>query len=143
MCISCNNLLALLRLCNIELLLSNDERMNLSFLKTNKELEKWLLAKKYLKNTRIMPEDINHILVTKRVNGRIEDVASAEVKKLTITDKIKIETCLQNSCEENKIDDFYNVQYYLEIVPVNARLGTEQAIFDEKHAPDFVKEYFK
>jgi ABC-2 type transport system permease protein len=127
----------------IDLLLSNDERINLSFSKTNKELEKWLLAKNYLKNARIMPEDIGYILVTKRVNGRIDDVNGAEVKPLKIEDKIKIETCLQNSCEENNIENIYNIDYFVEIVPITAGLGRYQTIFDQNHAPDFVKEYFK
>jgi ABC-2 type transport system permease protein len=124
----------------IDLLLSNDNRISLPFYKTNKELEKWLLAKNYLKNARVMPDDIAYILVTKRVKGRIEDVNGAEVKPLKIEDKIEIETCLQNSCEEN---NFENIYYYVEIVPITAGVGGYQTTFDENHVPDFVKEYFK
>lgn len=127
----------------IDLLLSNDKRISLPFYKTNKELEKWLLDKNYLKNARIMPEDIKHIVVTKRINGKIEDIYSPDIKKLIITDKIKIEACVQNSCEEHIVESIYSVQYDIDIVLINASLGNIRSTIDEKLAPDFIKEYFK
>ncbi|MFT5872505.1 MAG: ABC-2 type transport system permease protein [Clostridium sp.] len=126
---------------SIVLLMSNDQKINLSFLKTNSKLEKWLLDKKLLKNAIIMPEDINHILVAKRVNGRIETIASTDVKKLKITDKTKIEACMQNSCDEYTNNN--NIEYDMEITPKNIAQAKFTATFDEKHAPNFVVEYFK
>ncbi|MGH4120470.1 DUF6449 domain-containing protein [Clostridium sp.] len=129
---------------SIVLLMSNDKKINLSFLKTNIELQKWLLDKNLLKNAIVMPEDINNILVAKRIdNGRIGDISSADVRKLKITDKTKIEACMQNSCDEYANDSLNNIEYDIEITPKNINQVKFAAFFDEKHAPDFIKEYFK
>lgn len=129
---------------SIVLLMSNDKNINLSFLKTNIKLEKWLSDKNLLKNAIVMPEDINNILVAKRIdNGPIGDISSADVRKLKITDKTKIEACMQNSCGEYTNDSSNNIKYDIEITPKNSNQVKFAAFFDEKHAPNFIKEYFK
>lgn len=126
---------------DIDILLSNDKRINLSWKKSYKEFEKWLKQNGYYNKARIMPEDVAYAIIAKRnPSNSNEGINLSEetknVKRLKITDKNKLETILTNSSQNNE------GQYILGLYMKNGDDITYLNI-EDAYIPDFVREYFK
>jgi ABC-2 type transport system permease protein len=123
----------------IDILLNNDERVHFSWKKHHLEFEKWLTKKGYLKNARVMPKDIDYIVVEKKDKvNRSNDETAVEietVKRLEIHDKEKIEICLRNYTWR------HNGEYLIGFYTKDNDSYYES--FAENYVPDFVAEYFK
>lgn len=125
-----------------------DRQIHVSWEKSYNLFEEWLKKKGYLENSRVLPKDISHVVVEKvqnsrqveeKINGKLSSEKS--VKRLEITDKNQIETCLRNynppfgKYGENT--GKYIVGFYGEDKE-NIDYGT----FSEKDVPDFMRDYF-
>lgn len=119
----------------------NDKIINLSWKKSYKEFEGWLKEKGYYDNARIMPEDIDYAIIEKRnpnnpQGGVNQSPGNNNVKRLKITDKNKLESCLTNY--SNNMEGQYVLGLYMKNGDSITYLN-----FEDKYVPDFVKEYFK
>ncbi|ABO51743.1 hypothetical protein Dred_3241 [Desulforamulus reducens MI-1] len=115
-----------------------------SWEKSYGNFEAWLKDKGYLKNARILPEEIDYIVVeklestqqweAKRRNGEWLDTKGT--KRLEIKDKDQIEICLRNYSEvwDGENQD-YIIGFYTE-GHVNIGFGS----FKAANAPDFIKD---
>ena len=125
----------------VDILLSNDKRINSSWKKSYKEFENWLKQNGYYDKVRVMPEDITYAIIEKRnpsnsQEGITPSTENKNVKALKITDKNKLEICLK-SCSDNG-----EGQYVLGLYMKNGNDITHLNI-DDAYVPDFVKQYFK
>ncbi|MBZ9622420.1 DUF6449 domain-containing protein [Clostridium sp. FP2] len=126
---------------NINILLSNDKRIYLSWKKSYKQFENWLKQNGYYAKARIMPEDIDYAIIEKRnvnnANAGIDiSMKNGNVKRLKITDKNKLEICLTNYSNNRE------GQYALGLYMKNGDSITYLNI-EDKYVPDFALEYFK
>ncbi|GCD10820.1 DUF6449 domain-containing protein [Clostridium tagluense] len=126
---------------NINILLSNDKRIDLSWKKSYKQFENWLKQNGYYAKARIMPEDIDYAIIEKRnvnnANAGIDiSMKNSNVKRLKITDKNKLEICLTNYSNSRE------GQYVLGLYMKNGDSTTYLNI-EDKYVPDFALEYFK
>jgi ABC-2 type transport system permease protein len=126
---------------DINILLSDDKRIDLSWKRSYKEFENWLKQKGYYAKARLMPEDIDYALIEKRDpnnphGGINQSQENSNIKRLKITDKNKLETCLTNYSNNGA------GQYVLGLYMKNGDDITYLNIEDQ-YVPDFVKEYFK
>ncbi|MBW9145419.1 ABC transporter permease [Clostridium sp. CM027] len=126
---------------SIDILLSNDERINLSWKKSYKEFENWLKQNGYYSKARILPEDIDYAIIEKRnpsnPHGGINlSDETVNVKRLKITDKTKLETCLTNYSQN--VEGQYALGLHMKNGDDITYLNIETA-----YVPDFVREYFK
>ncbi|WP_066826418.1 DUF6449 domain-containing protein [Clostridium tepidiprofundi] len=113
------------------------ENLGIAWKKSYTEFEKWLYKKGYLENSRIVPKDVKYVIVEKN-DGKSQstNMTDNNIKKLKISDKSKIETCLRNYFFARG-DNEYIVGFYLK---------NDEIIyggFKKEFVPDFVKEYFK
>lgn len=124
---------------NIDILLNNDERIDLSWKKSYMEFEEWLAKKDYIKNARVIPDDIDYIVVEEEssdISTSNSKVTIYKVKKrFEIHDKDKIEICLRSYTWRHRGE--YIIGFY-----TKDNRGF-YASFDKKHIPDFIDEYFK
>lgn len=125
----------------------DNKQAHLSWEKSYVLFEDWLKKKGYLENSRILPKDIGYAVVEKVENQQqIKEkfdkgtiIMNSNVKRLEITDKDKIETCLRiynyhrTDRSAKYIIGFYN----------SNKQNLDFGIFTEDNAPDFVKEYFR
>ncbi|MBU3127816.1 DUF6449 domain-containing protein [Clostridium tagluense] len=126
---------------NINILLSNDKRIDLSWKKSYKQFENWLKQNGYYAKARIMPEDIDYAIIEKRnvtnTNGGIDvSIKNSNVKRLKITDKTKLEICLRD--HSNSREGQYILCLYLKNGDNINYLSIE-----DKYVPGFALEYFK
>ncbi|MCT8977433.1 DUF6449 domain-containing protein [Clostridium sp. CX1] len=124
-----------------------DKQAHLSWEKSYVLFEEWLRKKGYLENSRILPKDIGYAVVEKvqneqQLEGKLKmgtDITGSSVKRLEITDKDKVETCLRTYNYHRKdggakyLIGFYN----------HSKQNIDFGVFTEDNAPDFVRAYFK
>lgn len=126
----------------------DNKQIYASWEKSYKLFEEWLKKKGYLENSRVLPKDISRAVVEKvenskqveeKINGRLSN--EENVKKLEITDKSQIETCLRNYNNPfgkyGESNGKYLIGFYGE-----DKTNIEYGTFNEKDVPDFVKTYF-
>jgi hypothetical protein len=124
-----------------------DKQIHVSWEKSYKLFEEWLKKKGYLENSRVLPKDISYVVVEKvqnskqieeKINGKL--LNEKDVKKLEITDKNQIETCLRNYNHPfgkyGESNGKYIIGFYGE-----DKSNIEYGTFSEKDVPDFVKSY--
>ncbi|TCP29161.1 ABC-2 type transport system permease protein [Scopulibacillus darangshiensis] len=130
---------------NVEILLKNDKRMHLDFKPSYSNLKKWLKAKGQLKNAVVNANDISSAIVIRKNNHSSYKTSltnKAWIKKmlnkgqaLKVTNKDKIEMCLDNF-SWGSVKSRYDVVF-------NYKNGNmDSGIFDGKHTPAFVEQYF-
>lgn len=132
---------------DIDILLANDNRIRMQWEKTYTKFEKWLEKQGYLKQARIMPEEVAYAVIEKRneKDNRtfMEEKITVEEKNksgktLKIVEKSKIEICLRKYSEKWSKYEKYMLRFYSE----NNDLILHGNI-EENNAPDFIVEYFQ
>ncbi|MEH7332406.1 multidrug ABC transporter permease [Neobacillus drentensis] len=126
----------------VEVYVGSDHYLNFEIKPTYHHFTEWLKQKELLKGTMVTADDITHVLVAKRdtsVTAELENIKNEVEKstdKLDINDKEQIQKMLDNA-SPNSNHEYMAVFYY--------HFGDyfEVMFFDEKHAPDFIKEQFK
>ncbi len=130
---------------DIDILLSNDKRINMRWEKTYLEFEKWLEEKGYLEQARIFPENIKYALVEKmsreNINTHMERERTTVEEEFTgkefkITDKDKLEICLRKYNNAWIKYNGYKIRYYTKDNHVL------EGSFNENNAPEFISDYF-
>ncbi|MBM7650924.1 DUF6449 domain-containing protein [Neobacillus cucumis] len=127
---------------NIEVYLGNDYSLSLEFKPNYQNLTEWLKQKELLKDATPNSDDVTHVLVAKGGIKNLEDIekVKTDIEKSTdtldVTNKGQIERMLNNTSTDSNND--YTAVFYF-------RTGHyyEVLFFDEKHAPDFIKDHFK
>jgi len=137
-----------------------DKHIHASWHKHDYLLENWLQEKGYYQKARILPEEISYAVVEKiesrdqweekRMRGfnlETENAGDEKVKRLEITDKNQIETCLreyryhwllgETLTSNNESDDRYLIGFYGE-----DQEHLEYGSFAGDNVPDFIKAYF-
>ncbi|ULT57640.1 DUF6449 domain-containing protein [Neobacillus drentensis] len=128
---------------SIEVYLGSDRFMSLEFKPNYQNLTQWLKQKEMLKDAMPSSDDVTHVLVAKE--GGIENPEDIEKIKreiekskeaLDVTNKGQIDQMLNNA-SMNSNHEYMAVFYF--------RTGHyyEVMFFDEKHAPEFMKDHFK
>lgn len=130
----------------------DDKQAHVSWRKSYILFEEWLKKKGYLENSRVLPKDIGYIVVEEVKNnqqlqeklktGRLIDedkIGGGKVKRLEISDKDKIETCLRNYSNPGADN---NAKYVIGFYSADKR-SLDFGSFDENNAPDFVRSYFQ
>jgi ABC-2 type transport system permease protein len=125
----------------VEVNLGSDHLLNFEIKPTYQHFTEWLKQKELLKGTMVTADDITHVLVAKRDTSKMVDYEKIKneieksTDKLDITDKEQIQEMLDNA-SPNPNHEYAAVFYY--------HFGDyfEVMFFDEKHAPDFIKEHF-
>lgn len=105
--------------------------------------EAWLKQKDYLKNARVLPDEIDYVVVEKLDNPQQwavkmkngEWIDKTATKRLEITDKSQIETCLRNYSDVWRKNHEYIIGFYSE-GNVNIGYGS----FKKDNVPDFIKD---
>lgn len=132
---------------DIDILLANDNRIRMQWEKTYTKFEKWLEKQGYLKQARIMPEEVAYAVIEKRneKDNRtfMEEKITVEEKNksgktLKIVEKSKIEICLRKYSEKWSKYEKYMLRFYSE----NNDLILHGNIAGN-NAPDFIVEYFQ
>lgn len=122
-----------------------NKRFYIQWEKSYTLFEQWLNKKGYLEDARVMPKDIDYILVeeieskkewqARNRNGLYINMNSPKLMK--ITDKNEIEECLRNSGERwSEREGKYIMGLYW-------KDGSEAVSISEKNLPEFIKNYFK
>ncbi len=123
---------------DVEIMLyDKKESVHVNIDKTYPKFEAWLKEKGYLKNARMMPEDIKYVAVEERENSNSYDIdENKSDKRLEITDKNQIEFLLRNYSRGNEKDGKYILCFYLEN-------GNKLDVFmDNNRIPEFINQYF-
>lgn len=127
----------------IDVDLGHDHFLNLEIKPTYRHFTEWLKQKELFEGTMVTADDLTHVLVAKRDQAanpvdfeKVKNEVKKNQDKLDVTDKGKIQELLDNASSEPN-HEYMAVFYY--------RFGDyfEVMSFDEKHAPDFIKEHFK
>lgn len=122
----------------------SEKRFNTTWEKSYVLFEEWLKQKGYLENARVMPKDIEYILIEKvddknewqarNRNGLYVNTKNPNLMK--ITDKVQIEECLRNTGERwNREDGKFIMGLYWQD-------ESQTVSIDEKNMPDFIKSFF-
>lgn len=129
----------------IEFLYSNNKQMNVPWKKSYKKIEEWLKENKLLEQARVMPADLAYAVVIKNEEGkdRYEYIRSDEIEKkfkdredgLRIKDKKQLEQVLL-AAKQQELGTYVIAFYFI------GNPYPEFQVFDEKSAPDFVKQHF-
>ncbi|MEH7418456.1 DUF6449 domain-containing protein [Neobacillus drentensis] len=127
---------------NVEVYLGNDHFLSFEFKPNYQNLTDWLKQKELLKDAMPSADDVNHVLVAK---GEMENPEDIEIIKsnleksrdtLDVTNKGQIEQMLNNASADPNHE-------YMAVFYFRSAHYYEVMFFDEKHAPDFVKDHFK
>lgn len=127
--------------------LKSDFVTNTDWKKSYKLFEAWLDKKGYLKNSRILPEDIGFAVVEKVKSSAAWDakmksgtfIDDKNVKRLDIKDKNQLEECLKTYKYPWRDEtEQYIIGFYRDDKAI-----MDWGRFDESSAPAFVKNYFK
>ena len=127
---------------NIEVYLGSDHFMSFEFKPDYHNLNEWLKQKDLLKDAKTNSEDVTHVLVAKGGIENLEDIekVKTDIEKSTdtldVTNKGQIEQLLNNESADPNND--YTAVFYF-----SSAHYYEVMFFDEKHAPDFIKDHFK
>jgi hypothetical protein len=123
-------------------------KLNGSWRKSDILFEEWLTQKEYLKNSRIMPEDIVSATVEKCETKQdwdskfssSNDYISKNITGLEISDKNQLEACLRNyKYLQKENQDKYIIKFNTKI---NNILASFYGSFDETSVPKAIKSYF-
>lgn len=124
----------------------DDNRAHAEWKKSYKLFEEWAKKKGYAEDLMIVPKDVAYVVVQKvendkqweekRRNGTF--ITNNKEQHLEITDKNQIQTCLENYQYINKGG---GVKYALGFYTKDKK-EIDFGCFDEKSAPDFIKNYF-
>jgi ABC-2 type transport system permease protein len=123
-----------------------DNQVYVSWEKSFNNFEEWLKRKGYYENSRVLPEDIDYVVVEKiesakqleeRFNTQI-DLKDKSVIRMEITDKKQIETILN---DHNNLWNDSKVKYIVGFYSKNGDMRGYGS-FRGENVPDFVKSYF-
>lgn len=126
----------------IDVNLGEGHSLNLEFKPSYQNIMEWLKQKGLLKRAVVTADDISHVLVAKLETVNPDDIEKIkkEIEKssnaLDVTNKDQLEKLLNNASPD-PTHEYQAVFYY--------QFGDyyEVMSFDEKHAPDFIKDHFK
>ncbi|PFO09727.1 multidrug ABC transporter permease [Bacillus sp. AFS076308] len=126
----------------IEVYLGNDHFLSFEFKPINHNLTEWLRQKELLKDAKPSSDDVTHVLVAKAGTENTEDIEiiKSDIEKsrdtLDVTNKGQIEQMLNNASADPHHE-------YMAVFYFGSAHYYEVMFFDEKHAPDFIKDHFK
>ncbi|PGV47835.1 DUF6449 domain-containing protein [Bacillus sp. AFS037270] len=126
----------------IEVYLGNDHFLSFEFKPINQNLTEWLRQKELLKDAKPSSDDVTHVLVAKAGTENTEDIEiiKSDIEKsrdtLDVTNKGQIEQMLNNASADPHHE-------YMAVFYFGSAHYYEVMFFDEKHAPDFIKDHFK
>lgn len=126
----------------IDVNLGRGHSLTLEFKPSYQNMIEWLKQKELLKRAVVTADDVPHVLVAKRETVNPDDIEKIkkEIEKsshtLDVTNKGQLEKLLNNASpdptHEYQAVFYYQFGGYYEVMS-----------FDEKHAPDFIKDHFK
>lgn len=124
----------------------NEIRVNLPWNKSYKLFEEWLKKKGYVESLRILPKDVAYAVVEKVDNNKQWEeklknetlISGGNIKRLEITDKNQIGTCLESYKDGSRDTD---AKYVIGFYRADKK-SIDFGCFDEGSVPDFVRSYF-
>ncbi|MEH7547875.1 DUF6449 domain-containing protein [Neobacillus vireti] len=126
----------------IEVYLGNDHFLSFEFKPIYHHLTEWLMQKELLKDAKPSSDDVTHVLVAKggTENPKDIEIIKSDIEKskdtMDVTNKGQIEQMLNNASADSNHE-------YMAVFYFGSAHYYEVMFFDEKHAPEFIKDHYK